>query len=117
MKTWITHEMTEHLQEKQGHFLSCTLNVKSDSARLLFSQAIIHRFCLSYISDCSSTPATAIICKRVCLLMQNFCLTVLTFRVTFTPVTFCVSRDLKFSLNHNFKQLNSINDNLILKVK
>ena len=50
-------------------------------------------------------------------LMQNFCLTVLTFRVTFTPLTFCDSRDLKFSPNHNFKQLNSIGDNLILKVK
>ena len=55
-------------------------------------------------------------CKRVCL-MQNFCLTILTFRVTFTPLTFCVSRDLKFSFNHNFKQLNSIGGNLILKVK
>ena len=40
--------------------------------------------------------------------MQNFCLTVLTF---------CVSRELKFSLNHNFKQLNSIGGNLILKAK
>ena len=49
--------------------------------------------------------------------MLNFCLTVLTFRVTFTPLTFCVSRDLKFSLNHNFKQLNLINGILILKVK
>ena len=29
--------------------------------------------------------------------MQNFCLTILTFRVTSTPLTFCVSRDLKFS--------------------
>ena len=28
--------------------------------------------------------------------MQNFCLTLLTFRLTFTPLTFCVSRDLKF---------------------
>ena len=49
--------------------------------------------------------------------MQNFRLTILTLRVTFTPLTFCVSRDLKFSLNHNFKQLNSIGDNLMLKVK
>ena len=29
--------------------------------------------------------------------MQNFCLTVLTFRVTFTPLTFCISRYLNFS--------------------
>ena len=50
-------------------------------------------------------------------LMQNFRLTILTFRATFTPLSFCVSRDLKFSLNHNFKQLNSIGGNLILKVK
>ena len=35
--------------------------------------------------------------------MQNFCLTILTLRVTFTPLTFCVSRDLKFSLNHKFQ--------------
>ena len=35
-------------------------------------------------------------CKRVCVL-QNFRLTLLTSRVTFTPLTFCVSRDLKFS--------------------
>ena len=49
--------------------------------------------------------------------MQNFRLTILIFRVNFTPLTFCVSRDLKFSLNHIFKQLNSIGGNLILKVK
>ena len=55
---------------------------------------------------------------NVCVFfMQNFCLMLLTFRVTVTPLTFCVSRDLKFSLNHNFKQLNSIGGNLILKVK
>ena len=43
-------------------------------------------------------------CKRVCLfLCKIFCLTVLTSRVTFTPLTFCVLRDLKFPLNHNFK--------------
>ena len=47
----------------------------------------------------------------------KFGLTILTFGVTFTPLTFSVSRDLKFSLNHNFKQLNSIGGNLILKVK
>ena len=49
--------------------------------------------------------------------MQNFRLTVLTFRVTFKPLTFCVSRDLKFPLKHNFKQLNSIGGNLIPKVE
>ena len=48
--------------------------------------------------------------------MQNFRLTILTFRVTFTPFTFCVSGDLKGSLNHNFKQLSSIGGNLKLKV-
>ena len=54
---------------------------------------------------------------NVCFFMQNFCLTILTFRVTFTPLSFWISRDLKFSPNHNFKQLNSIGGNLILKVK
>ena len=45
--------------------------------------------------------------------MQNFRLTVLTFRVTFTPLTCCVSRDLKFSLNQfqaaelNWRQFNT----------
>ena len=43
--------------------------------------------------------------------MQHFCLTILTFRVTFRPLTFCVSRDLKFSLNHNTKQLFTLNLN------
>ena len=46
--------------------------------------------------------------------MQNFRLTILIFSVTSTPLTFCFSRDLNFSLNHNFKQLNSIGSNLIL---
>ena len=49
--------------------------------------------------------------------VDNFRLTILSFRVTFTPMTFCVSCDLKFSLNHNFKQLNSIAGSLILKVR
>ena len=49
--------------------------------------------------------------------MQNFCLTVFTFGATFTPLSLCVLRDVKFSLNHNFKQLNSIGGSLILKVK
>ena len=50
----------------------------------------------------------AIIVNVCGFFLQNFRLTVLTFRVTFTPLTFCVSRDLKFSLKHNFKQLNSV---------
>ena len=58
--------------------------------------------------NCSWTKFIAII-VYVCL-MQNFL-------VIFTPLTFCVLRDLKFSLYHNFKQLNSIGGNLILKVK
>ena len=60
----------------------------------------------------------SIYCKRVCVFfMQNFRLNVfLTCRVTFAPLNFCVLRDLKFSLNHNFKQLNSTGGNLILKV-
>ena len=66
--------------------------------------------------NCSLTKFIAII-VNVCLFMQNFPSTILTSRVTSTPVTFCVSRDLKFSLNRNFKQLNSIGGNLILKVK
>ena len=55
-------------------------------------------------------------CERVSFFMQNFLFTILTFRVNFTPLTFYISRDLKFSLNHNFKQLNSFGGNLILKV-
>ena len=71
---------------------------------------------LLFASDfkCSWTKFIAII-VNVC--MQNFRLTVLTFRVTFTPLTFCVLRDLKISLSHNFKQLKSTGGNLILKVK
>ena len=69
-----------------------------------------------YVFNCSWTKFIAIV-VNVCLFMQNFCLTILTFRVTFTPWTFCFSRDLKFSLKHNFKQLNSICGKLILKVK
>ena len=49
--------------------------------------------------------------------MQNYRLTVLTSRVTSTPLIFCVSRDLNLSLNHNIKQLNSFGGNLMLKVK
>ena len=63
--------------------------------------------------NCSRREAIFV---NVCVfVMQNFCLTGLTFRVTVTPLTFCVSRDLKFSLNHNFEQLNSIGGNLIIK--
>ena len=57
----------------------------------------------------------AIIVNVGVFFMQNFCLTILTFRVTFLPLTFTVSHDLKFSLNHNFKQVNSIGGCLILK--
>ena len=40
----------------------------------------------------------------------------LTSRLTFTPMTFCVLRDLKFPLIRNFRQLFSIgSSNLILK--
>ena len=67
--------------------------------------------------NCSWTKFIAIIVNVYVFFMQNFRLTVSTFRVTFTPLTFCFSRDLKFSLNHNFKQLNSIGGNWILKVK
>ena len=49
--------------------------------------------------------------------MESFRLTILTFGATFTPLTFCFFCDLRFSLNHNFKQLNSIGGNLIQKVK
>ena len=72
---------------------------------------------LSRIINCSLTKFKAIIVNVCVFFMQNFCLAVLTFFLTFTPLTFCVSRDLKFSLSHNFKQLNSISGNLILKVK
>ena len=51
---------------------------------------------------------------RLCFLIQNFRLTVLTFRATFTPLTFCVLRDLMLSLS--FKQLNSNLGILILSV-
>ena len=73
-------------------------------------------FFISFLFNCSGTKFIATI-VNVCLFMLNFCLTVLTYRVTSTPLTFRVSRDLKFSLNHNFNQLNSIGGNLILKVK
>ena len=43
---------------------------------------------------------------NVCLFYGKFLVDRFDFPVTFTPLTFCVSRDLKFSLNHNFKQLN-----------
>ena len=45
--------------------------------------------------------------------MQNFRLTILTFRVTFTPSTFCVFRDLNYSQSEfqaaefNWRQFNS----------
>ena len=65
--------------------------------------------------NCSRREAINV---NVCVFfMQNFGLTSLTFRMTFTSLTFCVSRDLILSLNHNFKQLNSTEGNLILKVK
>ena len=73
------------------------------------------KFCSLF--NCSWTQFIAIIVNVCVFFMQNFRLTILTFRVTFTPLIFCVSRDLKFSLYHNFKQLNSIGCNLILKVK
>ena len=65
--------------------------------------------------NCSRREAIIV---NVCLFYAKFLLDrFLTFRVTFTSLTFCVLRDLKFSLIHNFKQLNSIGGNLILKVK
>ena len=67
--------------------------------------------------NCSWTKFIAIILNVCVFFMQHFRLKILTFRVTFTPLTFCVLRDLKLSHNHNFKQLNSIGGNLILKVK
>ena len=39
------------------------------------------------------------------------------FSSDFYNLDFCVLCDLKFSLNQNFKQLNSIGGNLILKYK
>ena len=47
------------------------------------------------------------------IFVQNFHLTVLTFRVTCTPLTFCVSRDLKCSQSQfqtdelNWRQFNT----------
>ena len=59
-----------------------------------------------------------IICSRretsmvkVCVFNAKFLPDILTFRVTFTPLTFCVLLDLKFSLIGNFEQLNSIGGN------
>ena len=69
------------------------------------------------VFNCSWTKFIAIIVNVRVFFMQNFRLKILTFRVTLTSLTFCVSRDLKFSLNHYFKLLNSIGGNLILKVK
>ena len=51
----------------------------------------------------------------VSFFMQNFMLDSFVFSIEFYALD--VLRDLKFSLNHNFKQLNSIGGNLILKVK
>ena len=50
----------------------------------------------------------AIIVNVRVFFMQNFCVTVLTFRATFTPLNVCVLRDLKFPLNNNLKQLAAI---------
>ena len=76
-----------------------------------------HAFRKFFIIVFNCSRREAIIVNVCVFFMQSFRLTFLTFRVTFTPLTFCVSRDLKFSLNHNFKQLDSIGGNLILKVK
>ena len=46
-------------------------------------------------------------CKGV-FFLQNFCLTVFWLRVTFTPLTFCVLRDLKFSLTRNLSSWNQL---------
>ena len=73
----------------------------------------------SVVFNCSRREAIIVNGEqRVRLFFAKFLLDrFLTFRVTFTPLTFCVLRDLKFSLSHNFKQLNLIGGNLILKVK
>ena len=67
--------------------------------------------------NCSWTKFIAIIVNVCVFFLQNFRLTILTSRLTSTPLTFCISHDLKFSLNHNFKQLNSIGGILILKFR
>ena len=86
-------------------------------ALVLCKELIVLNFYFSFfLKLCSSTKFIAIIVNVCVFFMQNFRLTILTFRVTFTPLTFCVSRDLKLSLNHNFKRLHSIGDNLIPKV-
>ena len=88
-------------------------------------QAMSELSCWQIVQIVNTNPIFVFKCSRreafivnLCVFfMQNLCMTVLTSRVTFTPLTFCVLRDLKFPLNHNFKQLNSIGGNLILKVK
>ena len=53
---------------------------------------------------------------KVCLFYANFLLDNFDFSSDFYALDFCISRDLKLSPNHSFKQLNSIGGNLILKV-
>ena len=50
-----------------------------------------------YIFNCS---------RKIVSFMQNFCLAVLTFRVTFTPLTFCVLPDLKSQPQFQAAELN-----------
>ena len=65
------------------------------------------------IFNCSHREAIIVnVCLRKIFLWPSW-----LFDWLLHPWLFCVSRDLKFSLNHNFKQLNSIGGNLILNVK
>ena len=100
---WLCNLITSRRQPLDGYYLGTLL--------FLISLYLLITF------NCAWTKFIAFIVNVCVFFMQNVCLTLLNFRVTFTPLTFCVSRDLKFSLNHNFKQLNSIGGNLILKVK
>ena len=100
----------------QNFFFQYLLFFQSQSC-FLKSTAAIFRQSAGYVFNCSRTKFIAIIVNVCVFFMQNLCLTILTFRVTFTPLTFCDSRDLNSSLNHNFKLLNSIGGKLILKFK
>ena len=73
----------------------------------------VGRVFFNRVINCSSTKFIAIIVNVCVFFMQIFRLTILTFRVTSTPLTFCVSRDLKFSQSQfqaaefNWRQFNT----------
>ena len=72
---------------------------------------------LGTIIDIFNYSGREAIIVNVCLFYAKFSLDRFVFSSDFYALDFCISRDLKFPLNHNFKQLNSIGGDLILNVK